>query len=965
MRSPRIPLSTYRLQFNSQFRFADARRLVPYLHALGITDIYASPLLQAKRGSAHGYDVTDPSRLNPELGSDEDFDALVHQLQQHDMGLLLDIVPNHMAASVENPWWVDLLEEGRASLFASHFDVDWNPPNRLQENKVLLPILGRPYSEVLESQELRLEYERDGFFISYYDFKLPVAARTCRIILQHRVERLRQRLGDQSPAFQELQGIVAAVGQLRENGSSPATTGERRQQRQAAKERLWELYSTSREIRRFLDDNVRRFNGRRGAPSSFVLMDRLLSEQAYVLAYWQDTNKEINYRRFFTITDLVGVRAEDPHTFDSTHAVVLRLTEKGMVTGLRIDHVDGLRDPLGYLRRLQERLHGGEEHRSPAANPAHRAVSVENAFYVVVEKILAEQESLRREWPVSGTTGYQFLNFVNGLFVDERHARALDGAYARFVGRSINYEDLVYTKKKQVMASLLAVEIRALGRYLSVLAERDRYARELPRQQLTLALVEITACLGVYRTYIRSFEVAAEDRRHIEGALQRAEQRDPTLNPLALRFLRQVLLLEFGPQVLPDQREATLNFVMRWQQFTGPIMAKGFEDSLLYVYNRLASLNEVGGSPQSLGTRPATLHEYLGRRQALWPGALSATTTHDTKRSEDVRARINVLSEIPLQWERRVQRWVRQNRKKKFRVGGEEVPTRNEEYLLYQNLLGAWPSQEGGADLAGFRQRMKDYMIKATREAMVHTRWTRPNLEHENAVISFVEAILDDSSRNRFLEDLLEFERFVSFAGALNSLSQVLLKICCPGVPDFYQGSELWDLRLVDPDNRGAVDFQLRSQMLDELKRADVQRSTLLEDLLPSWRDGRAKMYVVYRALNFRRQEPELFLRGRYVPLRTAGKHRENVFAFMRQMGKRRCLVLTPRLVARLITRRRAPLGRDVWGATALMLPGGLPNRWENLLTGEIIDLKQRPGVCYLHQVFSRFPVALLVPAGR
>ncbi len=963
MRAPRIPLSTYRLQFNSQFRFADARRLVPYLHALGITDLYASPLLQAKRGSTHGYDVTDPSRLNPELGSDEDFDALVHELQQHGMGLLLDIVPNHMAASVENPWWVDLLEEGRASIFASHFDVDWHPPNRLQENKVLLPILGDSYSKVLESQELRLEFERDGFFISYYDFKLPVAARTCRIILQHRVERLRRRLSEQSPAFQELQGIVAALGQLRENASSPTTPGERRLQRQAAKDRLWELYSSSREIRRFIDDNVRQFNGRRGVPASFVLMDRLLSEQAYVLSYWQDTNKEINYRRFFTITDLVGVRAEDPLTFDSIHAVVLRLTEKGMVTGLRIDHVDGLRDPLGYLRRLQEKLGRGPGH-SAAGRAPRRPTSPAPPFYIVVEKILGEQESLRSDWPVSGTTGYQFLNFLNGLFFDERHGRALDGAYARFLGRTIDYEDLVYSKKKQVMASLLAVEIRALGRYLSVLAERDRYARELPRHQLTLALLEVTACLEVYRTYIRSFELADDDRRFIKSALERAQGREPSLNPLALQFLRQVLLLEFGPQVLPDQREATLNFVMRWQQFTGPIMAKGFEDSLLYVYNRLASLNEVGGSPPSRGIWPAALHKYFAQRQARWPGELNATTTHDTKRSEDVRARINVLSEIPLQWERRVHRWTRQNRNKKMRVGGEEVPTRNEEYLLYQNLLGAWPMEES-AGLAGFRQRMKDYMIKATREAMVHTRWTRPNLEHESAVIRFVDAILDDSGRNRFLDDFREFERFVSFAGALNSLAQVLLKICAPGTPDFYQGSELWDLRLVDPDNRGPVDFQLRSQLLEELQRADVQRSSLPDDLLPNWRDGRVKLYVSYRALNFRRQERELFARGSYVPLRTGGKHAQNVFAFARRLGRRRCLVVTPRLIARMITRRQAPLGRALWGGTAFFLPKGWPSRWENLLTGEVIDLKRRPGVCYAHQVFSRFPVGLLAPASR
>jgi (1->4)-alpha-D-glucan 1-alpha-D-glucosylmutase len=957
----RIPAATYRLQFNSRFRFADARALVPYLHELGITDIYASPLLQARRGSTHGYDVTDPSRLNPELGSDEEFDALVADLRERGMGLLLDTVPNHMAAGVENPWWVDMLEEGRGSIYASYFDVDWNPPNRVQENKVLLPILDRTYAEVLENQELRLSLEREGFFVSYFDFKLPVAARTYRIVLQHRLETLRRSLGEQSPAFQELQGIIATLGHLRETGGGPpGTAGERRLQREAAKERLWNLYRDSREIHRFIGQNVRSFNGKPGLASSFVMLDRLLAEQAYVLAYWQDTNKEINYRRFFTITDLVGLRSEDPLTFDSIHGVVLRLTEKGLVTGLRIDHIDGLRDPLGYLRRLQEKL--ARNHASAGRGPAP-AGRLHPPFYVVVEKILGEGEDLRSDWPVYGTTGYEFLNLLNGLFVDGGHAPALDRVYERFLGRGVNYDELVYAKKKQVMSTLLAVEVRALGRYLGVLAERDRYARELPRGEVTAALVETVASLEVYRTYIRSFDVSRTDRRYVERALERGQQRDPTLNPLAWRFLRQVLLLQFGPQVFPDQREATLNFVMRLQQFTGPIMAKAFEDSLLYVYNRLVALNEVGGMPRSNGVAPGEFHDYGRQRQARWPGALSATTTHDTKRSEDVRARLDVLSEVPLQWQRRAQRWARQNQSHKLRVRGEAVPTRNEEYLVYQALLGAWPAQNG--DLAAFRERMKAFMIKATREAMVHTRWTRPNLEHEQAVVSFVDAILDGSRPNRFLDDFREFEAFLSFAGALNALAQVLVKIAFPGVPDFYQGSELWDLRLVDPDNRGPVEFKLRAQLLEELKRAEVQRSTLIDDLLANWRDGRAKLYVIYKALNFRRANLELFGRGDYVPVEVRGKHSQHAFAFARRHRGRWCMVVVPRLTARLITRVRAPLGRSSWAATALVLPKGAPSRWQDLFTGKTLDPGGRAGIMYLHRVFGDFPVALLESAGR
>ena len=463
MNGPRIPVSTYRLQFNRELRFNDARQLVPYLSSLGITDIYASPLLQAKHGSLHGYDVADPSHLNTELGTDEEFDALVHELQAHGMGLVLDIVPNHMSASSENPWWMDLLEDGPRSVFASYFDVDWHPPNRSLDNRVLLPILGTPYADALEKRELRLSYNRSGFYLTYFDFTLPIATRSYNRILAYRQDRLERVLGSSDRVWQEFQGIQATIAQIPAPGNTSAeAAGERRQHREGVKERLWLLYTTSPEVKRFIDGNVRLFNGRKGVPGTFLLLEQLLTDQAYVLAFWRTANQEINYRRFFTISDLVGLRVEDPMTFEAIHSVVLRLAAKGLVTGFRVDHIDGLRDPSGYLRRLQERTH-----LDSGSRPRN--------FYVVVEKILSPGESLPVEWPVHGTTGYDFLNAVNGLFIDASNLPALEATYSQFIGNHIRYPDLEFEQKKLVMSSLLAVEMRvdsvrqcehrALGRY--------------------------------------------------------------------------------------------------------------------------------------------------------------------------------------------------------------------------------------------------------------------------------------------------------------------------------------------------------------------------------------------------------------------------------------------------------------------------------------------------------------------
>jgi len=948
MTGTRIPISTYRLQFNQQLRFTDAKDLIPYLHSLGVTDIYPSPLLQAKRGSPHGYDVTDPSRLNSELGSNEEFDAMVRELQAHGMGLLLDIVPNHMAASGENPWWMDLLEDGARSAFASHFDVDWHPPSRSLENRVLLPILGKPYAEVLEGRELALTYAQTGFFLSYFDFTLPVAVRSYGRILGHRQDRLQRTLRVDSPALQEFHGILAAVAQIPSPASPPLeAAGERRQHREAIKERLWRLYSDTPEVKRFVDGNVRLFNGKRGVPSTFLLMDQLLAEQAYQLAFWRTANEEINYRRFFTISELVGLRVEDPVTFEAEHSVVLRLASKGMVTGFRIDHIDGLRDPLGYLRRLQERLHGSESN------------GRRKDFYVVVEKILSEGESLPAEWPVHGTTGYDFLNALNGLFVDASNLPSLEDAYSRFISERIHYPDLAYRKKKQVMDSLLPVEMRTLGRYLSVLAERDRYARELSREELTRALVETTACLTPYRTYIRGFEMKPQEKLAIENALREAQRRNPATDAECFRFLLEVLLLQPGSHLVPEQRESRLAFVMSWQQFTGPITAKGVEDSALYVYNRLISLNEVGGAPQCAGVSLSRFHESVRQRRKKWPFTLNATMTHDAKHAEDVRARINVLSELPAEWEKCLNNWSRWNDSKCRVVKGVRTPERNEETLLYQILIGSWPGPE--LDCVCYTRRIQGFIVKAVREAMVHTRWTVPNIDHEKALTDFVASILADSPENLFLRDFRQFARKIAYHGALNSLSQLVIKVASPGVADFYQGTELWDLRLVDPDNRRKVDFVRRSELLAHL----CQGGHSLSELVDHWQDGRIKMYVTQKSLHFRRTHSSLVLSGDYLPLAVEGPKQDCVVAFARRYRGDWSIVIVPRFTTRLVDENGPPVGTTVWGETRVVLPKGAPKRWANVFESADLDASAGSGENYLSlgDVLRRFPVAWLAKA--
>jgi (1->4)-alpha-D-glucan 1-alpha-D-glucosylmutase len=624
----------------------------------------------------------------------------------------------------------------------------------------------------------------------------------------------------------------------------------------------------------------------------------------------------------------------------------------GPVTGLRIDHIDGLRDPAAYLNRLQERL-------AAAREPSGESGSA----YIIVEKILSRSESLPSDWPVSGTTGYEYLNYANGICVPPENGKRFEEIYARFIGRDAAFADVLYQKKKLVMSTLLGVEMRALGRQLGELAGLDRYARDLPRLELMDALIEATAALPIYRTYIRNLEVPPDAKQTISDAIDSARARKPHLNSACFDFVRDVLCLLSPPHVLPEEREARLAFVMRWQQFTGPIVAKGCEDTALYVYHPLLSLNEVGGDPTPTAVpRESDFFAFLLDRQSHWPGGLNATTTHDTKRSEGVRARLNALSEMPDRFQACLERWSRQNAVHKEEIGGHVVPDRNEEYFLYQTLIGAWPLE--GEDSSALTERIQSYVLKATREAMVHTRWTQPNEKHEAAVKRFIASILADAQNNQFLLDFVEFEKEIAFLGMINSLSQTLLKITCPGVPDFYQGSELWDFRLVDPDNRGPVDFAQRVANLQSLNGANFGAARdLVRQLVDHWGDGRVKQFLIWKALHARRERPLLFSDGQLERIPVAGTYARNIVAYLRRRDADAALVVIPRWLSQLpASSDRAWHGFD-WKDTRVEFPDTLAGAWHDAITGERVISAEIGGapILPISAALGDFPVALLL----
>jgi (1->4)-alpha-D-glucan 1-alpha-D-glucosylmutase len=988
---PHTPLSTYRVQLHKGFDFQQARAIVPYLARLGVSDFYASPYLKASPGSTHGYDCVDHQSVNPELGSAEEHAAMCSALKGAGMGQVLDVVPNHMGIERLNPLWFDVLENGPSSMYAKYFDVDWAPVKEELRSKVLLPILGDQYGVVLENGELKLSFRDGAFFLNYWEHLLPVAPRQYARILGHELERLQEKLGPENPHLIELQSIITAIQHL------PARTEverrkviERNREKEVIKRRLAAVAAASPDVLAFIEANVVTFNGTKGDPRSFDLLDGLLSQCSYRLAHWRVAGEEINYRRFFDINALAAIRVEDPEVFDEAHALVFRWLREGCVTGIRIDHPDGLFDPTAYFLRLQERyfleraraLYEREQGQDGGQWPELEArlrerwrdevtqtpdSPLRRALYVVVEKIQGGRERIPDSWAVHGTTGYRFANAVSGIFVDPEAERSLTETYHRFIDEDVDFEELVYQKKRLIMRSSMASEINMLAHELNRISEMNRRTRDFTLNSLRSAVVEFIALFPVYRTYVDGWrpELDARDVQYIEWTISRAKARNATTNVIIFDFLRDILLRRY-PEHLDERERATmLRFAMKLQQVTGPVMAKGLEDTVFYIYNRLVSLNEVGGEPERFGMPLEIFHLRNQERAECWPASVLTSSTHDTKRSEDVRARLNVLSEAHTDWRRQVRRWAKLNaRHLTPQASGEPAPSRNDEYLFYQTVVGAWPmgeelSEEGFAD---FHRRVRDYMAKAIKEAKVHTSWTNPDSAYEEAMARFVDACFDPKRSAVFLQEVRAFKRQIERAGQHNALGQLVLKVASPGVVDTYQGCELWDLSLVDPDNRRPVDYALRARLLEELDReAAEDRPGLCARLAGAMDDGRVKLFVLAEGLRLRQRQAALFRSGGYRAMDVIGPQAKGAVAFARELGERVVLALVPRFTHAAL---QSPGGlAGAYAETFLDLPdafGGMMFR--NIFTGREVRPEQGPGGWRLPlaPLFADFPVVLL-----
>jgi (1->4)-alpha-D-glucan 1-alpha-D-glucosylmutase len=974
---PALPASTYRLQLSAAFGFDAAREVIPYLRSLGVGALYLSPILAARTGSTHGYDVVDFERISPALGGEAGFEALAAAARDAGMSVLLDVVPNHMGIGPENAWWWDLLENGQASAQADTFDVDWRPLKAELTGKVLLPVLADQYGVVLERGELGLERQGGAFVLRAAGGTFPIAPRSVPRILRHGLDELTRALGADHVQVQELQSISTSLDNLASGEPlAPAAVTERAREKEVAKRRLAALCEASPEVRRQVDQSVAAFNGTPGVPRSFDLLHALLEEQAYRLAFWRVAGEEINYRRFFDVSDLAAVRMEAPRVFRAAHRKLVELLAAGRVQGLRVDHPDGLYDPAGYFARLQacalavevrRRVEGGgeavpgellDEYAEELVRAVEDGSVPARPLWVVAEKIRSRGERMPQTWAVQGTTGYDFLNEVNGLFVDPQAAQPLEAFRRRLAGTRADFSQEAVASKRLVMESLMASEVQVLAHRLNRTSETNRRTRDFTVAELRRALIEVVAHFPVYRTYVTPRgEVSARDVELVGTALARALRAASPLDPSIFDFLRDVLLLRFPEELSAAEQREWLEFTLRLQQVTGAITAKAVEDTTFYGHVRLVSLNEVGGDPGQLGTAPEAFHARNAERLERWPGSLLATSTHDTKRSEDVRTRIDALSEIPGEWEERVRAWQRLNRRLGARVDGGPAPDRTDELLLYQTLVGTWPEPAGpgAAGWEAYAARIKAYMEKALREAKRHTSWIRVNGAYEGAVAAFVDAAL---ASRPFLADLDPFARRVAAAGRLSSLSQVALKYASPGVADVYQGTELPDLSLVDPDNRRPVDFAARQALLAELdaRRAGgaEARLALAREVAADPSGGRAKLLLHATALRLRRELRALFLEGAYLPLAAEGEDGGHLVALARTHGSRAVLCLAPRLVLGLLDR-----GQPIAWRARLPLPPPLRREWVDAVTGAA-----RSGEALeVASCLADFPVALLVSA--
>lgn len=948
-----VPRATYRLQLHKEFGFMEATRILPYLARLGVSHVYCSPIQRARAGSMHGYDVVAHGEVNPELGGRDAFERFAHALHDRGMGLLLDMVPNHMGVlGADNAWWMDVLENGPASLFAQHFDIDWLPLNPELAGKVLLPVLGNHYGDVLMSGELVLRFEEDtgSLALAYFAHRFPLAPESYPLVLVRAQARLNDvdlaaSLASTATAFGHLPGRVAR---------EPGARLERARDKELLKIRLARLVARNSAVAQAVAAAVAELNlaGARDA------LHALIEVQAYRLAYWRVAADEINYRRFFDINELAALRMEREEVFEATQSFALDLASAGLVDGLRIDHPDGLFDPARYFAQLQE----GYARRAGLVPPGQEADGrPARLLYVVAEKIVAPQEAVPLSWSVHGTTGYDFANLANGVLVDTSAEAKFGNIWRNFTGTGFGFTEVARAGKRDIMRTTLSSELNVLSTELLRIARADRRTRDYTHNALRRALAEVTACMPVYRTYIRD-EATAQDQHYVDWSVQEAERSSQDADLSVFSFVRQTLLGRAVPGASADVGERVRRFAVRFQQFSAPVAAKGVEDTAFYRYFPLSSLNEVGGDPDGFGVGVAEFHQANALRAQQWPHTLLASSTHDNKRSEDVRNRINVLSEMPGTWRLALRRWRDLNRGIRAALCAQGAPvgapSHADEYLLYQTLLGTLlPGVPGADTLPPYTERIVQYMCKAAREAKVNTRWTNPNLAYESALEGFVRAVLSSPDDNPFLEQLQLLGATLAWFGAFNSLSMTLLKLTAPGVPDLYQGHELVGLTLVDPDNRHPVDYAALEQSLTALQALDPAQ---LASLATTPHDGRAKLWTIWRLLALRQAQAALFREGDYTVLAVHGAQAEHVIAFARRHQGSTLVVLAARLFARLQGEAlRPPLGEEVWADTAVQVDMPEGTRLTDALSGAVHVVAQ--GRITLGEAFARLPAAALL----
>jgi (1->4)-alpha-D-glucan 1-alpha-D-glucosylmutase len=878
----RVPHSTYRLQLHSGFKFDQAIAIAGYLKQLGISHVYSSPYLQASPGSLHGYNVVDHQKVNEELGGEEAHRRFSDRLAELGMGQVLDIVPNHMATGPQNGYWWDILENGPSSQYATWFDIDWHSAEVKLQNKILIPVLGDQYGRVLSQHQIKIGQDCNRFQVHYFDNLFPLAPRSLAIPLAKAAEYAQNAT---------LNFIADSLARLpNPNSAEQELVLSRHRDMTVIYELLRRLCEEQPgvvdAISRTLDELNRNIDA----------LDELLNLQHYRLAYWRTADQDLGYRRFFDINTLIGLRVERHHVFEATHRRILGWLESGLLDGVRVDHPDGLRDPQQYFERLRDHVPGA---------------------WIIGEKILQPQETLRDTWPIEGTSGYDFLNTCNRLLVHDDGLRQLTIIYQTFTGEPVDFDLIAHDKKLNVEHEVLGSDVNRLASIFVEICENNRDRRDYTRAEIRRAIREVAACLSVYRTYVvpERDQITDEDRRQIERAVAQAKANRSDLDAGLMDFIADILALRARGGLESE-------FLLRFQQFTSPVMAKGVEDTAFYCFNRMIGLNEVGGAPNDGSLSVEAFHDYCLAMQASHPETMNTLSTHDTKRSDDVRARLAVITEIPGRWKAALNRWSRKNAPFKTR----RYPDPNTEYFLYQSLIGAWPITP---------QRLAAYMEKATREAKQQTSWTAQNHEFEEALRQFIERLFESEE---FVDNLKDFLAYVVPAGRINSLAQTLIKHTAPGVPDAYQGGELWDLHLVDPDNRGEVDYRSRQSML-----ARLEKGLDIEQIMTEIDSGLPKLWVIYKALHMRNENPEWFGRdSAYTPLLGEGPKKDHLIAYLRA-GR----------VATLVPRWNVKLGGN-WSATTVDLPEG---RWKNILVGDLV----KGGRLRVQALLDRFPVALLV----